>query len=72
MARVLFTLGGNPQGKEPKNRPKPVHTWANGRGHTSIHGCKQAPNMRGDFFECCTGLFVGVMLRMIMPLTLKF
>jgi hypothetical protein len=40
MARVLFTLGGNPQGEEPKNRPKPVHTWANGRGHTSIHGCK--------------------------------
>jgi hypothetical protein len=41
MARVLFTLGRNPQGEEPKNRPKPVHTWANGRGHTlSIHGCK--------------------------------
>jgi hypothetical protein len=26
MARVLFTLGGNPPGEEPKNRPKPVHT----------------------------------------------
>jgi hypothetical protein len=36
MARVLFTLGGNPQGEEPKNRPKPVHTWANGRGHRLV------------------------------------